>query len=198
MRRTRLRMIAIASFFAAIIGEGLVKRAIALLMCGVFGFSSTTCYAYCGNRGEQAIAQIPRVRQQNQSPSEREPPESQQPEFKKPPSVERSRTTINNSPLFTPSFKKLSDNKLEIKLASNEGCNFIITLNKNKNFVYEESIQFISSSTEICQIEPFISRLSEDGKRIEVKTNDARESIIFEQINESLIKRTLTTSTGKN
>ncbi|WP_017653020.1 hypothetical protein [Fortiea contorta] len=82
MRRIRLRMIAIAAFFAAILGESLVRRAIALLMCGVFSFSSTTCYTYLTNynqvnatpvsgnipstiRGEKnsaETAQIPRIR----------------------------------------------------------------------------------------------------------------------------------------
>jgi hypothetical protein len=65
MRRTRLLMIAIASFLGTVLGEGLTKRAIALLVCGVFSFNSTACYASFGNRGEQAIGQIPRVRQQN-------------------------------------------------------------------------------------------------------------------------------------
>ncbi|RAM53278.1 MAG: hypothetical protein C6Y22_01680 [Hapalosiphonaceae cyanobacterium JJU2] len=46
MRHVKLLAIAIASFLGAILGEGLVRRAIALLLCGVLSFNSTTCYGY--------------------------------------------------------------------------------------------------------------------------------------------------------
>ena len=84
MRHLKLLIIAIAAFLGVIMGEGLVRRAIAFFMCGIFSFNSTACYGMFSdpvrvlakenpsNYGvrsatdiDKIFAQIPRVRQQN-------------------------------------------------------------------------------------------------------------------------------------
>lgn len=90
MRHVKLLAIAITSFLGAILGEGLVRRAIALLLCGVLSFNSTACYGFFLDRANasikvttntqvainaefsnsqieinEVIAQLPRIRQQN-------------------------------------------------------------------------------------------------------------------------------------
>jgi hypothetical protein len=121
VRRIRLLIIAIASFFGTIIGEGLVRRAIALLMCGVFSFNSTACYSYFWNTGEQANAEIPRARQQNQSPNEREFSETNKPEVNKPSLFEQlPKTDANTRFNSAEEEKNLTDSGLQETLKFNK------------------------------------------------------------------------------
>jgi von Willebrand factor type D domain len=66
MRQFKFLAVAITAFLGVVLGEGLVKRTVALIMCGALSFNSTACYSYFWNMGEVANAHIPRVRQQNQ------------------------------------------------------------------------------------------------------------------------------------
>jgi hypothetical protein len=85
MRPIRFLIITILSF-VTILNEAFFKRLISLLLCGILGFNSTACYGFWQTSTSPAqasqplesppptqpnptIAQIPRVRQQNQESS---------------------------------------------------------------------------------------------------------------------------------
>jgi hypothetical protein len=77
MRQVKLWVIAIASFLFAIAGEGLVKRAIALSMCGILSFNSLTCMATLGDSSRANAALPANPHEVNQASEQLSPPVAQ-------------------------------------------------------------------------------------------------------------------------
>jgi hypothetical protein len=199
MRPIRFLIITILSF-VTILNEAFFKRLISLLLCGILGFNSTACYGFWQTSTSPAqasqplesppptqpnptIAQIPRVRQQNQ-PTTVQPSEStiypsidSSLDNSRDSSSRQAQPSAGGTALFSKSFKRISDDTAELRLINSDGCNFITTFKRTQEGTYRESIQFVPKNIEVCQLEPFTADIAPDGNKLELQLENSGESL---------------------
>ncbi|MEC4893375.1 MAG: hypothetical protein SAL07_09300 [Oscillatoria sp. PMC 1051.18] len=220
MRKIKFWAIALLSFLTVTFGSVLFKRVIAVTLCGILGMDSSVCYFWGGVSAAQPpknseIAQVDIFRNDNSSPHQSDifrndggnstPPSTDiftNPNLRTPntppqnPDLPSSQTELSNTiVLSSPTVKHISSDTLKIFWNSEQGCNFSITLKNTIDELYQESVDFLSVSEEVCGVSSFTARANPEGTRLEVQKNGDINSFILQVQNSESVKITRRTPT---
>lgn len=196
MRRVWFWAIALISLLC-VVGESFLRKAIAVSLCGILDFNSSTCGTYLLSNYSHANAALPptntnftAIIAQTSPRSNPNPPRDN--------TSPRGQTVAPRSISFgVPSVNQLSPETFELEQVSREGCKLITKIKKKENQIYQESIKFIPSSVEVCGSQPFTARLQPDGSRIEVQVEASSDFLIAEKVNTESVKVTYKTIKGE-
>ncbi|MEC4985127.1 MAG: hypothetical protein SAJ37_04565 [Oscillatoria sp. PMC 1068.18] len=181
---------------------------------------SSVCYFWGGVSAAQPpnsyeIAQVDIFRNDNSSPQQTDifrndggnstPPSTDiftNPNLRTPntppqnPDLPSSQTDLSNTiVLSSPTVKHISSDTLKIFWNSEQGCNFSITLKNTTDELYQESVDFLSVSEEVCGVSSFTARANPEGTRLEVQKNEDIDSFILQVQDSESVKITRRTPT---